>query len=633
MPNSETSQILGDDENTPLEAPGEVPVSTATEQQTSPLPDGAYLDTEQRYQLLEPLPPLSAEVQVRVLDCQPLQLSPLAALVASQQDWSVVPPDSAHSQPPETSTDSMIAMAIPAIAKPYLALQSQFDQTCAAIHDAWQQEDRQVVLIEDLSDWPQMLALWHDRETTSTQILPWLYKMTQLWAALEPWHCRQSLLEVSNLRVSEDKALVLQRLYAEPGEGNPTLQDLGRVWQELFRQSQRTQFGSLVRLLDELKAGNIQAIAELQPRLEAIANELQVIVPSPPTPPLSPLPPYPQRGPRQFSQRGEPPHETGSRVPPLPLPPSPPAPSSGSLTVLQIDEPQNKRMQSDDMSTVVLPMQLYSLEDAGCTDVGRQRDHNEDCFGIETTISKQEYPKGRTIQARGLYIICDGMGGHAAGEVASALAVKTLQQYFQTHWQSPQLPDEATIRDAVRLANQTIYDQNQQDTRSGTGRMGTTLVMVLLQDNKVAVVHVGDSRLYRLDRRQGLEQVTVDHEVGQREISRGVEPAIAYGRPDAYQLTQALGPRDENFIKPDVKFLELNEDILLILASDGLCDNDLLEQRWQTHLKPLLSSSNSLEQGASDLIDLANQYNGHDNITAVLIRAKVRPDMQQQQKG
>jgi protein phosphatase len=489
-----------------------------------------------------------------------------------------------------------MAMAIPAIAKPYLALQSQFDQTCAAIHDAWQQEDRQVVLIEDRSDWPQMLDLWHDRETTSAQIVPWLYKMTQLWAALEPWHCCQSLLEVSNLRVGEDKALVLQRLYAEPIQGKPpTLQDLGRLWQELFHESQRTQFGSLVRLLDELKAGNIQTIADLQPRLEAIANELQVIV-SPPAPEIAP---------------------------PALFPP-------GSRTILQLDEPQTKPMQSDDMSTVVLPMQLYSLEDAGCTDVGRQRNHNEDCFGIETTISKQEYPKGRTIQARGLYILCDGMGGHAAGEVASALAVKTLQQYFQTHWQSPQLPDEATIRDAVRLANQTIYDQNQQDTRSGTGRMGTTLVMVLLQDNKIAVVHVGDSRLYRIDRKRGLEQLTVDHEVGQREISRGVEPAIAYGRPDAYQLTQALGPRDENFIKPDVKFLELNEDILLLLASDGLCDNDLLEQRWQTHLKPLLSSSNSLEQGASNLIDLANQYNGHDNITAVLIRAKVRPDMQQQ---
>jgi protein phosphatase len=140
---------------------------------------------------------------------------------------------------------------------------------------------------------------------------------------------------------------------------------------------------------------------------------------------------------------------------------------------------------------------------------------------------------------------------------------------------------------------------------------------------------VGDSRLYRLSSKQGLEQVTVDHEVGQREILRGIEPEIAYGRPDAYQLTQALGPRDENFINPDVQFLELNEDTLLILTSDGLSDNDLIEEHWQTHLEPLLSSETSLESGVSNLIDLANHYNGHDNITAVVIRAKVHSNHEQ----
>ncbi|MBV8884068.1 MAG: serine/threonine phosphatase [Chroococcidiopsidaceae cyanobacterium CP_BM_RX_35] len=628
MPSSVTTLNLGDVENNPVEVPGEgtPPVSITGDRQTASVPHPeVYLDVEQRYQLLEPLPPLLAEVQMRVLDCQPLQLSPLAAALAvSPPEWLVTSPDAstqgnacggfgtmdrgtreprpnhlnsraqAQTQLPEVETDSVITMAIPAAAKPYLALLSQFPQTCAAIHDAWQEENRQVVLIEDRSDWPQLLELWHERETTSAQILPWLYKMTQLWAALEPWHCRPSLLISSNLRVTADKALALQRLYIEP-EAAPTLQDLGRVWQELFHESQRTQFGALVQLIDELKAGYIQTLEELQSRLAALTNELQVTLPTSPA--------------------------------------SPALISSGAPTSLQLDELPDKQMQSDDMSTVLLPMQLYSLEDAGCTDVGRQRDHNEDCFGIETTISRQESPKGRTIQARGLYILCDGMGGHAAGEVASALAVKTLQQYFQTQWQSPQLPDEATIREAVRVANQAIYNQNQEGTRSGTGRMGTTLVMVLFQDTKIAVAHVGDSRVYRLSRRQGLEQLTVDHEVGQREISRGVEPAIAYGRPDAYQLTQALGPRDEHSVKPDVKFLELNEDTLLLLTSDGLCDNDLLEQNWQTHLKPLLSSSSSLEQGASNLIDLANQYNGHDNITAVLIRAKVRPDMQQQQQG
>jgi protein phosphatase len=73
----------------------------------------------------------------------------------------------------------------------------------------------------------------------------------------------------------------------------------------------------------------------------------------------------------------------------------------------------------------------------------------------------------------------------------------------------------------VRLANQAIYDVNQQNARSGSGRMGTTLVLVLIQDTQVVVAHVGDSRLYQLTRKQGLEQLTVDHEVGQREILRG----------------------------------------------------------------------------------------------------------------
>jgi protein phosphatase len=117
--------------------------------------------------------------------------------------------------------------------------------------------------------------------------------------------------------------------------------------------------------------------------------------------------------------------------------------------------------------------------------------------------------------------------------------------------------------------------------------------------------------------------VTLDHEVGQREMLRGIEPEIAYGRPDAYQLTQALGPRDENFLNPDVQFLQLSEDTLFILTSDGLSDHDVLEQHWQTHLEPLLNSETGLEQGVSNLIDLGNQYNGHDNITAIVILAKV----------
>ena len=529
---------------------------------TLSLPVGAYLDQQQRYQLLEPLPAeqeiaANTEVHLRVLDCQPFARSPL-------------------------EVGGELVTEIPAIAKTYLALQSQFHQKLPAIHDAWQQEGIQVVLIADRSNWPSLIGLWHDEKTTPLQIFHWLYDITQLWAGLEPWHCRQSLLELSNLRVDEDGVLGLQRLYAETEVGKPlTLQNLGQVWQRLFQESQRTQFGSLVQLLGDLQAGNIQTIDELRSRLEASANELQANV-------------------------------TSTTVP-----------SETAVAVVELDEPQDSSTKSDDMPTIVLPMHLLSLEDAGHTDVGRQRHHNEDFFGIETAITKLESPNNRAMQARGLYILCDGMGGHAGGEVASSLAVKTITQYFQTHWQSQLLPAEETIREAVLLANQAIYEMNQQDARSGTGRMGTTLVTVLLQNTQVAVAHVGDSRLYRLTAKRGLEQVTLDHEVGQREILPGIEPEVAYGRPDAYQLTQALGPRDENFIDPDVQFLQLYEDTLLILASDGLSDNDLLEQHWQTHLEPLLSSETSLEHGLSNLIDLANEYNGHDNITAVVIRAKV----------
>ena len=179
----------------------------------------------------------------------------------------------------------------------------------------------------------------------------------------------------------------------------------------------------------------------------------------------------------------------------------------------------------------------------------------------------------------------------------------------------------------MQLANKAIFDINQQNARSGSGRMGTTLVMALVQDTEVAIAHVGDSRLYRYTRKRGLEQLTVDHEVGQREIQRGAAPEVAYARPDAYQLTQALGPRDEHFVKPDVQYMELNEDTLLFLCSDGLTDNDLLETHYRTHVEPLLSSQANLDQGVSQLIDLANRYNGHDNITAIVIRAKVRPDL------
>ncbi|OYD97830.1 serine/threonine protein phosphatase [Nostoc sp. 'Peltigera membranacea cyanobiont' 210A] len=562
---------------------------------------GSYLDSQERYQLLDtPLAQtetaIITDVGVRVLDCQPYQISPIEAILESQES--------------DLLTPAVEANEIPRLAKLYIALQSQGERGIPSIHDAWQQGDIQVLIIENRSDWQYLLDLWQEETTSSLKILHWCYEMTRLWAVLEPVNCRQSLLDLSNLRLDEDQTLALQRLYVELSNSQPatespedaprqtstipeeplTIQTLGRVWQALFRQSQRTQFGSVVQMLGDLEVGKIQTIAQLRSRLEEISIELEALG-------TATLPPIEEK-------------------------------NTAVSTIPQSDELEDIISKTDDMPTVVLAMQLSSLEDAGRTDVGRQRHHNEDCFGIETKIQKLEFPKSRVLEGHGLYILCDGMGGHAGGEIASELAVNTLRQYFQEHWIANQLPTEDSIREAVYLANEAIYKLNQQDARSGVGRMGTTLVMLLIQDTQAAVAHVGDSRLYRLTRKQGLEQVTVDHEVGQREINRGVEASIAYARPDAYQLTQALGPRDENSINPDVGFFDINEDTLLLLASDGLSDNDLLETHWQTHLQPLLSSGANLERGVTDLIDLANQYNGHDNITGILIRAKVRPNLE-----
>lgn len=543
---------------------------------TSPLLTvGLYLDSQQRYQVLELLPPTAPEeIQCKVLDCQPLRISLLKA-------------------------DTSSTVEIGEVAKTYLLVQSQLGEVIPALHDAWDYNGRQVLVLGDRSLWSPLLQLWQDNSTTPLQINQLLSAMTNLWAALTPWNACRSLLELSNLRVNAQGTLALQRLYFDPARDNApqlSLQELGKVWQHLFGESQRTKVGAMVELLAQMQAGEIQTIEQLQFLLAGVASQLL----PPPKPSLFPVPSKEE--------------VTSSASDDIDL-----------STIIQFDQPSPNVMQTDDTPTVVLPMQLIGLEDAGLTDVGGQRQHNEDCFGIETAVNKLEFPRGKNLQARGLYILCDGMGGHAGGEVASSMAVKTLQQYFQTNWLSGQLPSEEVIREAVQLANKVIYDANQQDSRSGVGRMGTTLVMVLLQDNQVAVAHVGDSRLYRLNRKVGLEQVTLDHEVGQREILRGVEPSLAYARPDAYQLTQALGPRDENYVNPDVQFLELNEDTLFILASDGLSDNSLVEQYWKSHLDPLLSSSSNLDQGVNALIDLANQYNGHDNITAVLVRAKVAP--------
>jgi serine/threonine protein phosphatase PrpC len=292
------------------------------------------------------------------------------------------------------------------------------------------------------------------------------------------------------------------------------------------------------------------------------------------------------------------------------------------LELLQPTSSADLSVPVDAPTTFAIVKKLLNLEEAAATHTGRKCDRNEDCFGI---FSSKNSPKGKNISGRGLYILCDGMGGHAGGEIASVMTVDILRDYFDTRW-GDSLPDEQTIREGIVAANEAVFKINEKNSASGSGRVETTLALVLFQEQNIAVAHVGDSRCYGITPTQGLMQLTLDHEVGQQDILHGVDPEIAYGRPDAYQLTQAIG-RDRNHIAPDIRFFELQEDTLIVLASDGLTDNEFLENYWLTNVAPLLSANSNLQDGVDRLIDFANERNGHDNITAIVVRATFAIDL------
>ncbi|MCY7336059.1 MAG: serine/threonine phosphatase [Chamaesiphon sp.] len=552
---------------------------------SQPLVATTYLDPQCQYRLLDPvviqlLTP-SDSSQVRVIDRQPFRNS-LLEILMEQQLVTLNHPDD-ESAPPGESPDQTHRQwqfwnshGIPKVAQAYIALQVSLPGTIPVIRDGWDKDGKTVTIVEDRSKWTQLVNGWNDPQIPISQTIYWLDYTLKLWVALEPWQMRQSLLEIANLLLDEDARICFQRLYPEPTDRQLKLADLAQMWKKLFDKSarggsdtsDRVPSSSLFDLIQSIQSGEMERVEEVRSRLGQIAYELE---------------------PRQLS---------------APLQPS------GDLSI------------DRDPPTIGLAKKLIGLEDAAATHTGKKRDHNEDCFGIVSRIERQDSPKGKNISAQGLYILCDGMGGHAGGEIASSMTVDLLRDYFATRW-GDTLPDEQTIREGIVAANEAVFEINQKNSAHGSGRMGTTLVLVLVQDQNIAVAHVGDSRCYGITPTQGLIQLTLDHEVGQQQILRGVDPEIAYGRPDSHQLTQAIGPRDRNYIAPDIRFFELQEDTLILLASDGLTDNQLLETYWLTNVAPLLSNDSNLQDGVDRLIDFANEYNGHDNITAMVVRAKL----------
>lgn len=248
------------------------------------------------------------------------------------------------------------------------------------------------------------------------------------------------------------------------------------------------------------------------------------------------------------------------------------------------------------------------------TDPGMVRKHNEDqCFPSSGSYLQQT--------SDSLLIVCDGVGGHAGGEVASAIAIEAMQDHLSNAILDTLTPDEIRqeLSAACCHANDLISERNDQEQRQERGRMGTTLVMALIHDQQLYVAHIGDSRAY-LVTKVGCYQLTVDDDIASREVRLGYLPYVeSLRQPTSGSLVQALGMASSQTLHPTVQRFILDDECVLLLCSDGLSDYDRVEELWQEELLPLLYRNYDLSTVSQRLITLANHLNGHDNVTVGLM--------------
>ncbi len=253
----------------------------------------------------------------------------------------------------------------------------------------------------------------------------------------------------------------------------------------------------------------------------------------------------------------------------------------------------------------------------GITDVGRRRKQNEDNFLIaDLQVQRRSFQKEHNhwqVGGRGLlFAVCDGMGGAAAGEVASQMAVDIL--YKDLLDLEPGLPPQefgAILDRTIQTANHRIHEMALADeTKKG---MGTTVSVAAVYGNILFLAQVGDSRAYLLRGGQ-LIQVTKDQSLLERLIEEGaISPEHAENFTGKNVILQALGPAAAVLV--DLKFIELEEDDVVLLCSDGLHGPVTAQEMIE-----ILYSSPDLRSAAQSLIDQANHNGGPDNVTVLLIR-------------
>jgi PPM family protein phosphatase len=253
-------------------------------------------------------------------------------------------------------------------------------------------------------------------------------------------------------------------------------------------------------------------------------------------------------------------------------------------------------------------MKFGARSDTGCV-----RENNEDSFRVAPELN--------------LFVLSDGMGGLEAGEVASRMAVDAVLEYCRKAQANPNLPlagasvpgvSEASNRlaSAVRFANESVYRAAHQD--SGPRGMGATIVAVKCADERVSVAHVGDSRIYRL--RDGeLKQLTNDHSFVAEQVRNGkMTQEEADNSSMQNVLVRALG------IDPTVE-VDLSEEPLLEGDTILLCSDGLTRELTDAQIAAVLGERRNAEDAANELVDLAKQAGGGDNVTVIVLRCVAKP--------
>jgi len=246
---------------------------------------------------------------------------------------------------------------------------------------------------------------------------------------------------------------------------------------------------------------------------------------------------------------------------------------------------------------------------AGLSDVGLQREHNEDSFAV--------------VSAHDLFVVADGMGGHQAGDVASKMATQIISTFFESvaleevTWPfsfDPSLSEEENrLMTGIRLANRSICELgNNSSDHQG---MGTTVVASLFSPrrSRIYIAHVGDSRAYRIRKGQ-IEQVTRDHSLVNDYLA--AMPDMSDEQRSELPknvITRALGMQDQ--VAVDVGSFDAQVGDIYLLCSDGL--SGMVDDEEMCRI---IRSSSDLMRTCRELINTANEHGGEDNVTAVLVR-------------